>query len=53
MWHTLLHALEHAWKDTLPLLPWLVIVYVVIELLENKTDLSQPQRKDRHLLYHR
>ena len=40
MWHTLLHALEHAWKDTLPLLPWLVIVYVVIELLENKTDLS-------------
>lgn len=40
MWHTLLHVLEHAWNDTLPLLGWLVVMYVVIELLENKTDLS-------------
>ena len=36
-----LHALEHAFLDTLALLPWLVIVYVAIELLENKTDFSR------------
>lgn len=35
-WHNLLHALT----DTLPLLPFILVIYVVIELLENKADLS-------------
>ncbi len=38
--HLLSHAVEHAAKDTLPLLPWLLLIYIVIELLENKTDLA-------------
>lgn len=36
--HLLGHAFEHGLKDTLPLLPWLVLIYIVIELLETKTD---------------
>lgn len=44
MWHSLLHALEHAVKDTLPLLPWLIVIYIVIELLENKTNLAGNDR---------
>ena len=36
--HLLGHAFEHAFKDTLPLLPWLILIYIVIELLETKTD---------------
>lgn len=36
MWHTFLHAV----KDTAMLLPWLFLIYLVIELLENKTDLT-------------
>lgn len=40
----LLHALEHAFLDTLALLPWLVIIYIVVELLENKTDFSRSKR---------
>ena len=42
--HEFLHALEHAFKDTLTLLPWLVIIYVAIELIENKTDLASSKR---------
>ena len=42
--HEFLHALDHALKDTLTLLPWLIIIYVAIELLENKTDLSSSKR---------
>ena len=38
--HELLHALEHAFTDTLGLLPWLIVIYVALEILENKTDLS-------------
>ncbi len=34
----------HALKDTLPLLPWILILYIVIELLENKTDFSQTNK---------
>ena len=30
--------LLHAVKDTLPLLPWILILYVVIQLLETKVD---------------
>ncbi|MBQ7369843.1 MAG: arsenic efflux protein [Clostridia bacterium] len=39
--HEFLHALEHAFLDTLALLPWLIVIYVAIELLENKTDFSR------------
>lgn len=42
--HEFLHALTHAVKDTLSLLPWLIVVYVAIELLENKTDLASSKR---------
>ncbi|MBQ8406883.1 MAG: arsenic efflux protein [Clostridia bacterium] len=40
MWH----VLEHAAIETLKLLPWLLIIYIVIELLENKTDLSSKNK---------
>jgi len=36
----ILHELEHALIDTLKLLPWLVLIYVIIELLEHKTELG-------------
>lgn len=39
-WHDLLHALEHTW----PLLPFILIMYVVIELLESKADLRKVTR---------
>ena len=42
--HEFLHALTHAVQDTLSLLPWLIVIYVAIELLENKTDLSSSKR---------
>ena len=38
------HFLEfilHALKDTLPLLPWILLFYIVIQLLESKVDLSK------------
>ncbi len=44
MWHHLEHAFRHAVEDTIPLLPWLVLIYVVIELLENKTNLAGNNR---------
>ena len=34
----------HAFQDTLPLLPWLLLIYVVLQLLENKTNLSGSNR---------
>ncbi len=34
----------HAVEDTLPLLPWILILYIVIELLENKTDFSRTNK---------
>ena len=30
--------LLHAVKDTLPLLPWILVLYVVIQLVETKVD---------------
>ena len=42
--HELIHAFTHAVKDTLALLPWLIVIYVAIELIENKTDLSSSKR---------
>ncbi len=44
MWDIVEHALLHAIEDTLPLLPWLVLIYIVIELLENKTNLAGNNR---------
>ncbi len=40
VWHLFLHAL----KDTLPLLPWILLMYILIELLENKTNLKNSNR---------
>lgn len=34
----------HAVKDTLPLLPWILLIYVLIELLESKADLRSINR---------
>ncbi len=36
--------LAHAVLDTLPLLPWILGLYIIIELLENKTDCAQTQK---------
>lgn len=40
VWEFFTHALE----DTLPLLPWILLMYVLIELLESKTDLRRMNR---------
>ena len=34
----------HAIKDTLPLLPWILLIYLLIELLESKADLRSINR---------
>lgn len=39
-WEIVLHAV----KDTLPLLPWILLMYVVIELLESKTNLKNANK---------
>ena len=36
-----LEILTHALEDTLPLLPWIFLIYVLIELLESKADLRK------------
>ena len=33
----------HAILDTLPMLPWILLMYIVVELLESKTDMSGAQ----------
>ncbi len=38
------NLLWHAVEDTLPLLPWILGLYVIIELLETKADLSKINR---------
>ena len=41
------HGLEillHALKDTAPLLPWLLLMYIVMQLLENKTALKNAEK---------
>lgn len=38
------HVIEffiHAVKDTLPMLPWILLMYILVELLESKTDMSK------------
>lgn len=44
MWEHLLEFSLHALKDTWPLLPWILFMYVLIELLENKTDMRKINR---------
>lgn len=39
-----LEILLHALKDTAPLLPWVLIMYIIIQLLENKTTLKNAGR---------
>ncbi|MBQ8323343.1 MAG: arsenic efflux protein [Clostridia bacterium] len=39
-----LEWLEHAVVDTLPMLPWIFVMYVIIQLLENKTALKNADR---------
>ena len=39
-----LEILQHALIDTFPLLPWILLMYVLIELLESKTDLKTANR---------
>ena len=36
--------LWHAIKDTLPVLPWVFLMYVLLQLLENKTNLKNVNR---------
>ena len=44
MWHHLWEICLHAIKDTLPLLPWILLMYVLIELLESKTNLKNANK---------
>ncbi len=39
-----LEILWHAVQDTLPLLPWLLVMYIVMQLLENKTALQNAEK---------
>lgn len=39
-WEFFLHAL----KDTAPMLPWILVLYVIIQLIENKADLKKVRR---------
>ena len=40
MWH----VIEHALLDTLKIFPFLFLIYVLIELLENKTSFTKNQK---------
>ena len=40
LWENTLHAA----KDTLPLLPWLLLIYLLLQILENKTNLAGSNR---------
>lgn len=40
VWEFFVHALE----DTLPMLPWILVLYVAIQLIENKADLRKINR---------
>lgn len=44
MWEHFFEIFLHAVKDTLPLLPWILFMYILLELLENKTDLKRANR---------
>ena len=36
--------LNHAFDDTWPMLPWIFFMYVIFQLLENKTSLKNADR---------
>lgn len=36
--------LQHAFEDTWPMLPWIFLMYVIFQLLENKTSLKNAER---------
>ena len=36
--------LWHAIKDTLPVLPWVLVMYILLQLIENKTNLQNANR---------
>ena len=43
----LMHAWEiflHALKDTAPMLPWILLLYVAIQLIESKADVKKITR---------
>ncbi len=40
LWEFLWDNTVHAFEDTLPLLPWLLLIYVVLQLLENKAGFA-------------
>ncbi len=42
--HHLPELLWHALKDTFPLLPWILGLYILIELLENKADFARSKK---------
>lgn len=44
MWEKLEHAFLHGLKDTWPLLPFIFLIYALIELLESKADLKKNNR---------
>ena len=51
MWKEILHTLHHLWESaehalshTWPLLPFLFVLYIVMELIENKTDVQKITR---------
>lgn len=39
-----LEILWHAVEDTAPIVPWILLMYILIELIENKTDLKGANR---------
>lgn len=44
-----LELLLHALKDTAPLLPWILVMYIIMQLLENKTALKNTERLNGRL----
>ena len=40
----LFEILLHAVKDTLPLLPWILIIYIILQFLQDKVDLKRTQK---------
>lgn len=44
MWKELAHSLVHALKDTAPLLPFIFLIYALVELLDSKADLKKNNR---------
>ncbi len=44
MWKEIWHVLTHAFEDTYPLFLWIFLIYIVIELVESKADISKTER---------